>query len=115
MGIPSDRGKDSALPRRTFRRGRPRQISELASGPIGQLWPDHWPTPEAAAECPNALGRPLNIRQVATLLGCSVWTVRQRWMPKGLPHLRSGPTSRITFFEAEVIRWLKRQQGGMAR
>jgi hypothetical protein len=39
------------------------------------------------------LGRTLNIRQVARLVGCSAWTVRQTLIPKGLPHFRPRWTS----------------------
>ena len=59
------------------------------------------------------LGEPLTIRQVALLLGCSVWTVRQRHLPQGLPHFRSGPAGKYVFYRNQVIRWLlHRQQKG---
>lgn len=57
------------------------------------------------------LGEPLSIREVARMLGCSAWTVRQQHMPRGLPHFRSGPNGKITFFRDQVIAWiLNRQQ-----
>ena len=60
---------------------------------------------------PN-LGRPLTIEEVAGFLGCSPWTVRQRLIPSGLPHFRSGASGRLTFFEEQVARWIQRQQKG---
>lgn len=63
----------------------------------------------------SALGTPLSIKQVACLIGCSVWTVRQSLIPKGLPHFRSGPNGRLLFYEGQVVRWLlhmQRHQGG---
>jgi len=34
----------------------------------------------------SPLGEPLAIEDVARLLGCSTWTVRQRCLPQGLPY-----------------------------
>ena len=75
----------------------------------GQRYPQHYPHPD------DALGEPLTIREVAKLLGCSSWTVRHSYLPKGLPHLRSGPLGKLIFYRAQVVRWiLKRQKkGGM--
>jgi hypothetical protein len=64
------------------------------------------------------LGEPLTIHAVAELLGCSPWTVRQRYLRQGLPHLRACARGRIVFFREQVIAWiLKRQQqkGGSIR
>jgi hypothetical protein len=66
----------------------------------------------------DALGDPLTIEQVAGLIGCSAWTVRQRYLKQGLPHLRACAGGRIVFFREQVIAWiLKRQQqkGGPIR
>jgi hypothetical protein len=52
------------------------------------------------------LGRPLSIRETAQLIGCSAWTVRQKYVTRGLPHLRSGPSGRLTFFENQVVAWI---------
>ena len=55
----------------------------------------------------------MTIREVARSLGCSAWTVRQRYLPQGLPHFRSGPQGKLVFFRHQVIRWiLERQQKG---
>jgi len=58
------------------------------------------------------LGQPLGIRQVARLVGCSPWTVRQVLIPRGLPVFRSKAGGRLIFYEEQVIRWIERQQKG---
>jgi hypothetical protein len=75
----------------------------------GQSYPRHYPHPD------DALGEPLTIREVATLLGCSPWTVRHSYLPKGLPHLRSGPLGKLIFYRAQVVRFILQHQrkGGM--
>jgi len=66
----------------------------------------------------SLLGEALGIREVAELLGCSPWTVRKKYLPQGLPHVRASSAGKIVFFRGQVIDWiLKRQQhlkkGGM--
>jgi hypothetical protein len=58
------------------------------------------------------LGPPLSIREVAALIGCSAWTVRQKYVPLGLPHFRTGSTGKLLFYKDQVIRWLLGQQKG---
>lgn len=58
----------------------------------------------------DGLGAPLSIRDVARMLGCSPWTVRQQHIPSGLPHFRSGPQGKIVFFRGQVVQWVLRQQ-----
>jgi len=60
------------------------------------------------------LGEPLNIRAVAGLIGCSIWTVRQKHVPAGLPCFRSGSSGRLIFYRNQVIGWIlaKQSQGG---
>jgi hypothetical protein len=61
----------------------------------------------------NTLGEPLDIRTVAKLIGCSVWTVRQRHIPAGLPHFRSGPNGKLIFYSRRVVEWLlEKEKGG---
>lgn len=69
----------------------------------------------AAPEYGHDLGEPLSIRDVAKLIGCSTWLVRQRHIPAGLPCFRpAGSRGRITFFRRQVIVWiLRHQQGGI--
>jgi hypothetical protein len=59
---------------------------------------------------PDILGEPLAITEVARLLGCSVWTVRQRYLPSGLPYFRIGKTGKITFYRNQVVRWILKNQ-----
>jgi hypothetical protein len=81
--------------------------TEAFPGPgLGQSYPQHHPGSE------NPLGAPLTIRDVARLIGCSAWTVRQKFIPLGLPYLRSGPSGRLTFFENQVVAWVVAQQQG---
>src|SRR5690349_12603271 len=58
------------------------------------------------------LGPPLGIREVADLIGCSPWTVRQTLIPRGLPHFRFKASGRLTFYQSQVIRWIENQQQG---
>jgi len=60
----------------------------------------------------DPLGEPLKIREVASLLGCSPWTVRQKLLPRGLPYFRSGASGKLVFFKAQVVRWIESQQKG---
>jgi hypothetical protein len=64
----------------------------------------------ARAEAKSDLGPPLGIREVAAMLGCSPWTVRQQHMPRGLPHFRSGPNGKLVFFRDQVVAWILTQQ-----
>ena len=72
--------------------------------------------PEPSLVLSDALGEPLDIRQVAALIGCSAWTLRQCYIPAGLPHLRSGPNGKFIFYRNQVIHWLlERQRKGGSR
>jgi hypothetical protein len=93
------------------------ELLEIMRPPIGQHCPKHYPTqPVASGGQPAAsgsgdrLGQPLDIDQVARLIGCSPWSIRNTWIPKGLPFFRSGASSKLIFFEAQVVRWIERQQ-----
>ena len=70
----------------------------------GQCYPPRYPHPD------DALGEPLTIREVARLIGCSDWTVRNRHMAHGLPHFRSGPSGKLVFFRKQVVLWILQQQ-----
>jgi hypothetical protein len=70
----------------------------------GQNYPQHYP------QATDALGEPLTIREVARLLGCSVWTVRQSYLPNGLPHLRSQPLGKLIFYRNQIVRWILQHQ-----
>ena len=58
------------------------------------------------------LGEPITITEVAAILGCSAWTVRQRYLPQGLPHLRATTAGKLIFFREQIIRWILERQGG---
>jgi phage terminase Nu1 subunit (DNA packaging protein) len=66
----------------------------------------------------NSLGDPLDIEEVARLLGCSPWTVRQRYLRQSLPCLQARPRGKLVFFREQVIAWTlkrQRQKGGLLR
>ena len=94
---------------------------EFSRPDLGQRNPQHCPQLRDAnrSQSPlGSLGEAMNIRQVAALLGCSAWTVRQRYLPQGLPHLRACASGKLVFFREQVTQWiLKRQQqkGGLSR
>ena len=71
---------------------------------LGQQYPHHYP------QANDALGEPLTIRDVARLLGCSDWTVRHAYLPKGLPYLRSGPLGKLIFYRNQVVQWILEHQ-----
>jgi hypothetical protein len=82
---------------------------------LGQSEPPHCPT-----QCPqlgnaDPLGAPLTIRGAAAIIGCSTWTIRQKYLPMGLPHFRVRGTGKLTFYKNQITRWLLAQQekGGM--
>ena len=83
---------------------KPAETLGIPHDSLGQSYPQHYP------QAREALGEPLSVRQVARLLGCSDWTVRHGYLPRGLPHLRSGPLGKLEFFEKQVIRWVLQQQ-----
>jgi len=99
------------------KRRNPAILKQLEDLGLGQHYPQHCPSQPAppggqpaAADAETRLGSPLNIRQVASLIGCSPWTVRQTLLKKGLPFFRSGASSKMIFYEAQVVRWIERQQ-----
>jgi hypothetical protein len=76
----------------------------------GRAHEDVYDEAKPVLEALDPLGEPLSIAEAARVLGCSVWTVRQRFLPLGLPHLRLGPAGRITFFRNQVTAWVLAQQ-----
>lgn len=58
----------------------------------------------------DALGEAMNIGDVATMLGCSPWTVRQTYLRQGLPHVRASAAGKIVFFKTQVIAWIIERQ-----
>jgi hypothetical protein len=60
--------------------------------------------------CNDALGEPMDINGVAALLGCSAWTVRQKYLASGLPHFRIAKTGKLIFYRNQIVRWVLEQQ-----
>ncbi len=85
----------------------PKRRNSLAFAPpgLGQRCPQHCPPPEP-------LGAPLSTDEAARVIGCSVWTVRQKLVPRGLPYFRCGG-GRLIFYKNQIIRWVEAQQKGM--
>ncbi len=105
-----------------FARGADRKETlDFSRTALGQSYPQHYPQSEGAAReigTLDVLGEPLSIRGVARLLGCSVWTVRQRYLPSGLPCFRNGRQGKFVFYRNQVVLWIlekQRQKGGGIR
>src|SRR5207248_9252839 len=106
---------------RLLQSAKPAQTRRFSRSSLGQCWPTHWPgqpgpflREPAPILCPTgaALGPPLNIAEVAELIGCSPWTVRQTLIPRGLPHFRFKASGRLIFYQDQVVRWIESQQQG---
>src|SRR5712692_5368249 len=99
-------------------RAKSKQLLAFQPLTLGQSYPQHCPYPEQRelTQSDEALGAALSIREVAQLIGCSSWTVRQRYIPAGLPHHRLSPKGKLLFYTRQVNHWLLVQQrkGGMA-
>ena len=96
---------------------QPKTAETLDFGAVryGQSYPYHCPTPnEAQCAAPTSpLGDAMDVDAVAGMLGCSPWTVRNRYLPLGLPHMRASARGRLVFFKTQVICWIvERQQKG---
>jgi hypothetical protein len=83
---------------------KPAEILGFPHDSVGQSYPQHYP------QARETLGEPMTIRAVAGLIGCSAWTVRHRYLPQGIPHLRSGPMGKLIFFRNQVVTWILQQQ-----
>jgi hypothetical protein len=86
----------------------------------GQNCPKHCPRPTGPPkdESGDPLGEPMSIREVAKVFGCSEWTIRQQYLPRGLPHFRLSPAGKLLFFHNQIVRWvleIQRQKGGIIR
>jgi hypothetical protein len=87
--------------------GKAKESLSLSEVRGGQSDPRHYPQ----AQEDLSLGAPMTIADVAAFLGCSPWTVRQKYLPQGLPHLRASAAGKIVFYRKQVIDWiLERQQ-----
>lgn len=74
---------------------------------LGQHCPIHCPNQK---KVDDRLGRPLTLKQTARMIGCSPWTIRQKLIPKGLPHLQVRAKSRLIFYEKQIQAWIKKKQ-----
>jgi hypothetical protein len=106
----------------------PKQLQGFSPDSLGQCCPGHCPAQPGAlvreqrpfpgasgralSSSGGALGRPLDIAQVAAIIGCSPWTIRQTLIPRGLPHFRFKASGRLTFYESQIVRWIEKEQGG---
>jgi hypothetical protein len=111
-------GMTERLMSRFARDAKPADSLDLSASDLGQNYPQHCPQPEReiAEPSPNPLGDPMTIRQVATFMSCSVWTVRQRYLPAGLPHFRLSRNGKLVFYRNQIVRWVlekQRQKGGI--
>lgn len=92
------------------------QNSEGFASPPRAVVPEPLPAAHGSARAPlDTLGEPLSIEEVARLMGCSVWTVRQRCLPRGLPYLRVGGIGRLMFYRNQIVRWIVENQKGERR
>jgi hypothetical protein len=66
--------------------------------------------PEKLPERESELGRPLDVKQVAELIGCSPSTVRRTLLPRGLPCFRCSASSKLIFYQVQVVGWLRKRQ-----
>ena len=61
----------------------------------------------------DELGEPMGINDVAKMIGCSPWSIRQTLIPKrNLPvlRMRSGARGRLIFYRKQVEQWILRMQ-----
>lgn len=96
------------------RRKRTDSLTFEAVAP-GHSCPQRCPSPDQvpAAASADLLGPPLSIKEAARLIGCSPWTVRQRYLAAGIPHHRATPNGKLIFYRNQIVRWLlTRQQKG---
>lgn len=95
-----------------------KEFPSLGALRLGQNYPQHYPHREESRLLlgDDILGEPLSVRGVAKLIGCSAWTIRQRYLPAGLPHHRLTRNGKLIFYKQQVIRWLlnEQQKGGRA-
>jgi hypothetical protein len=94
---------------------KPAPIQHISHPSPGQSCPQQEPGLMHGQNAQSALGEPLSIRMVSEMLGCSPWTIRQRYIPEGLPHLRSGPAGKLVFFRNQVVQWILQKQNNQNR
>jgi hypothetical protein len=87
-------------------------LSHNPSGIYSGRLPGELPTglPGKSPDPRDELGLPLDISQVAELIGCSPQTVRRNLLIRGLPHFRSAASGKLIFYSAQVVAWLRKRQ-----
>jgi hypothetical protein len=102
----------SATQLRTGRQPQGYDVQRLLEGQPRAELPVAMPEPESGGKTAysDPLGEPLSIRDTARLLGCSVWTVRQRCLPRGLPYFRVAHSGKLIFYRNQVTRWILEKQ-----
>lgn len=100
--------RKSGLPNRA----NPLQTLAKEAHDPGQSYPQRCPPPNEAIipALREPLGEALSIREAAHLIGCSPWTIRQKYLPAGLPHHRLSTQGKLIFYRNQIIRWLLREQ-----
>lgn len=93
-----------------------KDLLDFSAANLGQSCPRQDPRSGGhAVSLPNdPLGDPIGVREVARLLGCSVWTVRNRLLGRGLPHFRISGNRKLIFYRNQVVLWVleTQNQGG---
>jgi hypothetical protein len=102
--------------RKSDHQGTPKRTERLELSPreLGQSYSGHYPR-RAENDPGDPLGEPLKIADVARLLGCSIWTVRQRHLPSGLPYFRIGSAGKLLFYRKQVVEWILENQRARRR
>ena len=79
---------------------------------VGQYYPHHYPHRGDFEELTgdDPLGEPMSISKTARLLGCSIWNVRHRYLPLGLPYFRIGRTGKLMFYRKQIVQWILEKQ-----
>ena len=87
-------------------------IKDFRAQDPGQNCPQDYPQGNegSGGVSDTALGDPLDIQEVAQLIGCSSWTVRHRHMQAGLPYFRTASSGKLIFYRNQVTRWLLSMQ-----
>jgi hypothetical protein len=115
-------GRSEVLKYASGERGNSAETLRFRDSSLGQWNPQHCPqSAESTSQPPRSpapLGDPLTIDGVAELLGCSPWTIRQRYLRQGLPHLQASARGKLIFFREQIIAWVEKRQrrkGGLLR
>ena len=92
--------------------GKPAEAFKIRKLPVEHIDPKHRLYSDKSVEALHGspLGEPLCLEDVAAFLGCSPWTVRQKYLPQGLPHLRASLSGKFIFFQHQIVNWILERQ-----